>query len=155
MKKGFSTKWKKSKQPRKQRKHRHKANLHTRGKFLNTHLSKELAKKHRLKRVRLRVGDKLKVMRGKFKGREGKAELVDLKKSKVVMTGIEVSKKDGSKSKPLLHASNLLLIELNLDDKKRLKKKVSKTQIKHKLGVEKTKKTGTKPAIDKNEKKGK
>ncbi len=122
MKKKFSTNWKKSKQPRKQRKYRHNAPLHIRGKFLNIHLSKELAKKHNLRRLRVRVGDKVKVARGKFKKKEGKVELVDLKKSKVVITGIEVSKKDGSKSRPLIQVSNLLITELNLDDKKRLKK---------------------------------
>ena len=121
MKKTFSTKWKKSKQPRKQRKYRYNAALHTRSKFINVHCSKELAKKHDLKRTRVRVGDKVKVMRGKFKGKEGKVELVDLKKSRVLITGIEALKKDGSKSRPPLHASNLLITELNLDDKRRLR----------------------------------
>ncbi len=129
MKKKFSTRWMSSKQPRKQRKYRHNAPLHIRGKFLGVHLSKEVAKKHGLKRIRVRVGDKVKVMRGKFKGKEGKIDLVDLKKSKGVITGIEVSKKDGSKSKPMIHISNLLITELNLEDKKRLKKKtMPKTQ---------------------------
>ncbi|MBW2991154.1 50S ribosomal protein L24 [Candidatus Woesearchaeota archaeon] len=123
MKKKFSTKWKESRQPRKQRKYRHNAPLHIRGKFLNIHISKDLAKKHGLKRIRARAGDKVKVMRGKFKGKEGKIEALNSKKSRVVITGIEVSKKDGSKSKPPVHASNLLIIEINLDDKKRIKKK--------------------------------
>jgi len=123
MRKKFSTKWKRSRQPRKQRKYKYNAPIHIRGNFLNAHLSEELAKKHGLKTIRVRVGDKVKVMRGKFKGREGKIELVDLKKSKVAITGIDISKRDGSKSKPLIHASNLLITELNLDDKRRLKKK--------------------------------
>lgn len=124
MKKKFSTKWKASKQPRKQRKYRHKAPLHIRNKFLNAHLSKELAKKHGKKTVRVKTGDKVKVLRGKFKAKEGKIESVELKKSKAVITGIEILKKDGSKSRPMIHASNLLIIELNMDDKKRMKKKV-------------------------------
>lgn len=130
MKKKFSTKWKGSIQPRKQRKYRHNAPLHIKGKFINVHLDKELAKKHSIRRIRLRVGDKVKIMRGKFKGKEGKIDMIALKNSKAIITGIEISKKEGSKTKPLIHASNLLIIELNLDDKKRLKRKkvVPKTQ---------------------------
>jgi len=120
MDKKFSTKWKGSKQPRKQRKYRYNAPLNLRRRFLTSHLSKELASKHGIKRIPLRVGDKVKIMRGEFKGKESKVEMMDLKKSKVMITGVEVTKKDGSKSRPLVHASNLLITELNLDDKKRL-----------------------------------
>jgi large subunit ribosomal protein L24 len=128
MKKKFVSKWKGSKQPRKQRKYWHNAPAHIRGDFLNAHLSKELAKKHGIKRMRIRVGDKVKIMRGKFRGRENKVEAVDLKKSKVLVSSIEVSKKDGSKSRPFIHASNLLITELNMDDKKRMEKKEQREQ---------------------------
>lgn len=120
MNKKFSSAWKGSKQPRKQRKYQFNAPLHIRGKFLNVHLSKELAKKYGVKRIRVRTGDKVKILIGKFKGKESKVDLINLKKSKVMIAGVEVSKKDGSKSRPLIHASNLLITELNLDDKKRL-----------------------------------
>jgi len=123
MKKKFSAKWKGSSQPRKQRKYQLNAPRHIRGEFLNAHLSKELAQKHGIKRARVRVGDKVKIMRGRFKGKENKVELIELKSSKVMISGVELSKKDGSKSRPLIHASNLLIIELNLDDKERLIKK--------------------------------
>ena len=132
VKKKFSTKWKKSKQPRKQKKYRHNAPMNIKGKFLRIHLQKDLAKRHGLRKIRPRTGDKVKVMRGKFKGKEGKIELVDLKKSKIIITGIEISKKDGSKSKPLLAASNMLLVDLVLDDKKRLKKKPGKPSVQSK-----------------------
>ncbi len=120
MNKKFSSAWKGSKQPRKQRKYRYNAPAHIRGKFLNVHLSKELAQKHGIKRIRVRSGDKVKILIGKFKGKESKVDVINLKKSKVMIAGVEVSKKDGSKSRPLIHASNLLITELNLDDKKRL-----------------------------------
>jgi len=123
MKKLFSTKWKASKQPRKQRKYRHNAPLHIRAKFLHAPIAKELVKKHGINRARVIVGDKAKIMVGKFKGSEGKVEAVDLKKSRVVITGIEVSKKDGSKSRPRFHASNLLITELSLEDKRRFKRR--------------------------------
>jgi large subunit ribosomal protein L24 len=119
MKKTFSAKWKGSKQPRKQRKYQHNAPPHIRGDFLNAHLSKDLAKKQGIRRIRIRVGDKVKVLRGSFKGKENKVEMINIKTSKVMISGIEISKKDGSKSRPLIHASNLLITDLNLDDKKR------------------------------------
>jgi large subunit ribosomal protein L24 len=120
MKKEFSTKWKASIKPRKQRKYQKNAPLHLKAKMLNIHLSDDLATKHKVRRVRVRIGDKVKVLRGKFTGKEGKIEIVDVKNSRVKITGVEVSKKDGSKAKVPVHASNLLLIDLNMDDKKRL-----------------------------------
>ncbi|MBN1792341.1 50S ribosomal protein L24 [Candidatus Woesearchaeota archaeon] len=123
MKKKFSTAWKGSKQPRKQRKYRHNAPLHVRSSFMNVMLSKELVAKHKVKRLRIRLGDKVKVMRGKNKGKEGKVDVLNVKKSNVKMTGVEVSKKDGSKAKAPIQVSNLMIVELNLDDKKRLESK--------------------------------
>jgi len=49
----------------------------------------------------------------------GTVELVEVKSSKVYVTGIERMKKDGSKAKVALNASNLIITELNLADKKR------------------------------------
>ncbi|MBU0461754.1 MAG: 50S ribosomal protein L24 [Nanoarchaeota archaeon] len=126
MRKAFSRSWLSSKQPRKQRKYRYNAPLHIRHKFLGSHLSKELRQKHDLRSIEIIQGDKIKVMRGQFRKKEGKVERVDMKKSKVYVTGIETIKKDGSKSLYPLTPSNLMLLELNLDDKKRLKKKQQK-----------------------------
>ena len=150
MKKKFSTKWKKSKQPRKQRKYRHNAPIHIKGKFLNVHLSKDLAKKHDRRNTRIKTGDKVKVLRGNFRGKEGKIEMIDIKKSKVVITGIEVSKKEGSKSKPFIPVSNVMIIELNLDDRKRLVKKGDK---KDKKVVKAEKKKEVKEKVDNKTKK--
>ena len=61
-------------------------------------------------------------MRGNFKGKIGKVERVDTKATKVYILGIEVAKKDGSKSLYPIHPSNLLIQELVLD-KKRLGEK--------------------------------
>ena len=122
MKAKFSTHWKKSKQPRKQRKYRFNAPLHVKQKFMHARLSKELQKKHARKTFSLKKGDKVKVIRGQFKKHENKVEKVDLKKCKVVITGIEVTKKDGNKTNYLIHPSNLIITELNMDDKMREKK---------------------------------
>lgn len=122
MKKKFSMKWKASKRPAKQRKFVANAPKHTRNKFLSAHLSKELAKKHGKRSIPVRKGDKVKVLRGQFKGKSGKIERVSTSKMKVYITGIEFLKKDGSKALYPIHPSNLIAEELNLEDKKRMKK---------------------------------
>lgn len=127
MKSQFSRSWVSSTQPRKQRKYRYNLMLHLRHKLVNAHLSKELHKQYGLRSIIARVGDKVKVMRGQFKKTVGKIEKIDTKKAKAYVTGVELIKKDGSKAKYPVHASNLLLLELNLDDKKRLKNKDNKT----------------------------
>lgn len=119
MKTKFSKSWKSSKQPRKQVKYRANAPLHIKGRFLNIMLSKELKKKFGKNSVRVRKGDKVRILRGQFKKKEGKVERVSVKHCKVYVTGIEIIKKEGSKSLYALEPSNLMIIELNLDDKKR------------------------------------
>ena len=61
-------------------------------------------------------------MRGQFKKQDGKIEDVDLKKSHVYVAKIEHTKRDGTKAKHPLDPSNLMIIELNTDDKKRFGK---------------------------------
>lgn len=115
----FSTSWKSSKQPRKQRKYRAKAPLHIKQKLMGAHLSAELRKKHSKRAVSIRKDDKVKVMRGQFKGHVGKVDRVDMKRERVYVRGVEISKKDGTKAFLPVHPSNLMITELNLSDKKR------------------------------------
>jgi len=122
MKKKFSLKWKASKKPSKQRKYVANAPKHTKNKMLSSHLSKELKEKYGKRSMTLRKGDKVKVLRTQFKKKTGKVESVDTKKSRAYITGIEVVKKDGSKALYPIHASNLIIEELNLEDKKRTKR---------------------------------
>jgi large subunit ribosomal protein L24 len=122
MKQKFSTKWKASKQPRKQRKYRANAPLHIKKRFLTCNLSKTLRKKYGKRNVQLRKNDKVKIMRGKFKGKQGKVTGVKLKTSKITVEGIQVKKLDGSKTDLRLQPSNLQIVELYLDDSKRAKK---------------------------------
>ena len=121
MKKKFSIKWKGSKQVRKQRKYRHNAPLHVKQKLVHVHLSKELKKKYSRRSLGLRKGDKVKIVRGQFKKHNGNVERVDLKKTRVYVSGVEVTKKDGSKTTYPINPSNLIITELNLDDKMRQK----------------------------------
>ncbi len=120
MKKEFSDKWIRSKQPRKQRKYSYNAPLHIRGRFMSAHLSKDLMKKYNRRSIRLRKGDRVTILRGQFKKKTGNIERIDLKETRVYITGIEMIKKDGTKVFYPIHPSNLVVTELNLDDKKRM-----------------------------------
>lgn len=122
MKQKFSTSWKASKQPRKQRKYIANAPLHIKRKFISVNLSKELRQKYGKRNIGLRKNDKVKIMKGKFKKKTGKILEVRLKTGKIYIEGIQVKKQDGSKVNVPLKAPNLQIIELNLDDKKRIKK---------------------------------
>ena len=119
MKTKFSRSWIKSKQPRKQRKYRSNAPLHVKQKFLHAHLSKELRKKYNKRNIALRKGDSVKVMRGQFKNKTGKVDEVSVKKTQVYVNGIEFVKRDGTKFRYSLQPSNLMITELNMDDKLR------------------------------------
>jgi len=74
--------------------------------------------------MRVIKGDKVKILRGQHRGKSGKVEIVDVKNSRVAITGIDLQKIDGSKAARFIAASNCLIEELNLDDKKRIKKGV-------------------------------
>ena len=123
MKKEFSTAWKASKQPRKQRKYLANAPLHLKKKLLSVNLSKELRKKHGKRNIPLRKGDTVKIMRGKFKKKQGKVIEVHIKRNKVAVEGILAKKQDGSKVNVLLRPSILQITEMHMDDKKRIKMK--------------------------------
>ena len=126
MKKRYVKSWKTSVQPRKQRKYRHNAPLHEKSSMLNSNLSEELRKKYGKRSLRVKIGDKVKIMRGSFRKKEGKVEEVDVKNLKVYVSKIETQKRDGSKSRVPMDPSNLQITELNMDDKNRKKKLESK-----------------------------
>ncbi len=115
----FSTHWKSSVQPRKQRKYRYNAPLHVRQKFLHVHLSPELRAKYGTRAVQVRKGDKAKVLRGKFKKQEGKVERVNLKRERVFVSGMEYTKKDGAKVPVGFNPSNLMITVADVSDKRR------------------------------------
>jgi len=117
--KQFSKHWVGSKRPGKQRKYVAKAPLHVRKKLLNVSLSKELRKKYGRRAITVRKGDKIKILVGKFKKKEGKVTGVNYKRLKVYVEGIQIKKLDGSMTNVPMRNSNIQIIELNLDDKKR------------------------------------
>jgi large subunit ribosomal protein L24 len=132
MKAKYSSAWIASKQPRKQRKYRYNAPLHVKGKFLNAHVVKELREKHNLRTLRVRTGDKVRILRGQYKGREGKVERIDVKNTKVYVTKVDFLKKDGATRVMYpLNPSNLVIVEFDTTDKQRtamLKERADKSK---------------------------
>lgn len=122
MKTSFSSSWIRSIQPRKQKKYRYNAPAHIRGKFLSVHLAPTLRKKYETRSLRVRVGDTVKVTRGQFRRKEGKVERVDLGRTKVYITGIDHTKKDGSKVQFPITPSNLMITNVVKDDSRRFKR---------------------------------
>ena len=120
MKKKFSSHWNSSTQPRKQRKFRANAPLHTKHKFLSAPLSKELRKKYGKRSLPVRKGDEVLIMRGSFKKKKAKISTVELKRSRVSLENIQRTKKDGTKVNVWFSPSNLRIETPFLDDKKRI-----------------------------------
>jgi len=128
MKKDWNKTWNSSTQPRKQRKFRHNAPIHIRRKLMSSTLSKELRKKYGRRNFPVRVGDKVKVLRGQFKGKLTEIEKVDVRNYKIYLRDVQLKKQGGQiPIKYPVSPSNVQLITLNLDDKARIKR-VEKSQ---------------------------
>jgi large subunit ribosomal protein L24 len=130
MKKEFSKSWKSSRQTRKQRKYRFNAHHKIKQELLSSNLSKELRKKHNRRSFTLIKGDQVKVLRGKHQGKSGKVDLIDFRKMKIMIEGLQITKKDGTKINVKIDPSKVQIQELNLEDKKRiesLNKTIKKT----------------------------
>ncbi|MEM7825724.1 MAG: 50S ribosomal protein L24 [Candidatus Aenigmatarchaeota archaeon] len=111
----------KSKKPKKQRKFLLTAPLHLRRKMISSHLSKELREKYKTRSLPLRKGDEVEIMRGEFKKKKGKVSRIDTKKYRVYIEGVTRKRTDGTERQVPIHPSNLRIINLNLEDKRRVK----------------------------------
>jgi len=119
MKKEWSSKWKASTQPRKQRKYRQNAPLHVLRHFLSANVASPLRDRYGKRSMVVRKGDEVRIMRGGHKGTKGLVDRVDIKKEKVYIEGVKMKKVDGSDISRPVSPSNLLITKLNLDDKRR------------------------------------
>ena len=108
-----------SKQPRKQRKARYNAPLHTRGTYLHAPFDADLRKKYERRNARVIVGDTVMVMRGDFRGSTGVVDAVDLRTAKVVVHSVALTKADGTEVPRPVDPSNVQITKLNLKDPKR------------------------------------
>ena len=93
------------------------ASKHLLSKQLGSHLSKDLKEKHHCKSMRVIEGDSVKVLRGEFKGIEGKVTRVSTEKRGIAIEGIKREKLKGGNVDIFIHPSNVVITSLNLEDK--------------------------------------
>ncbi len=107
-----------SSKARVQRKAQANAPAHVKRKMLSAHLSKELAEKYGVRSVRVCAGDTVVVLRGDedIRGSEGKVIDVFTKTGRVTIDGVTIKQVDGTAVARPIHASNLVITKLNLED---------------------------------------
>ena len=150
MKSEFSKTWNASKQPRKQVKFRANAPNHIKRTFMGATLDKPLRTKYGMRNIEVRKGDEVKIMRGKFRGKQGKVGTVDVKHTRVQIDGVQRAKKGGEKVETWFHPSNIKIIILDTNDRKRLKNSKMEVKVEEKAAPKaEVKKVGTKTATKK------
>ncbi|MGI0047804.1 MAG: 50S ribosomal protein L24 [Nitrosotalea sp.] len=105
--------------------------MHITSKHLAAHLSGDLKGKYHQSAARVVEGDSVKVLRGEFKGIEGKVTNVSSEKRGIAIEGIKREKLKGGNVDIYIHPSNVMITALNLGDKwrqSRLEGQKPKTQ---------------------------
>ena len=98
------------------------ATIQSRSKQLGANLSKDLQKKYGKKSARVVEGDSVTILRGEFKGVDGKVSKISTQKTSVAIEGVKKEKTKGDKFDVYIHTSNLVITSLNGDDKWRIAK---------------------------------
>jgi large subunit ribosomal protein L24 len=108
-----------SSKPAKQRKMLFNAPYHLRRKMLTAMVSEEITKEYGIKRIEVKKGDTVKVMRGDNVGFEGKVAQVNTKTGRIAIEGLTRKKADGTPVYIWIHASKVMITKLDLSDNKR------------------------------------
>ena len=124
------------------------ATLQTRSKQMGSALSKDLQKKYGKKSARVVEGDSVSILRGEFKGVDGKISNISTQKSSVAIDGIKKEKTKGDKFDVYIHTSNLVITSLNSNDKWRMAKLEGKDPRKQPKETT-TKENKTEPKVEK------
>lgn len=95
---------------------------HQLDKMLAAMLTDELRDQYKKRTVRVVKGDSVMVVRGEYKGRGGKVEDVDTEHGTLHIEGMQREKIRGGQVKVPIHASNVKITVLNLQDKRRSNK---------------------------------
>ena len=115
------------------------ATYQLKNKQLGSTLSKDLRKKYGKRSVRVVEGDSITILRGEFKGVDGKVANVDTSKNSVAIEGVKKEKTKGDKFDVYIHTSNLMITSLNTEDKWRVRKLENEDTPKETKGTDKTK----------------
>jgi len=94
--------------------------MHVRHRFMSAPLSPELKKKHALRSMPVRKGDHVRITKGDFKKIEGDVTKVNTKRRLVYVSGVTLSKADGTQVQRPVRPANIMLLTL-VEDKERTK----------------------------------
>lgn len=100
----------------KQRKRQKNAPHHKKRKLMASTLAADLREKYGTRRIPVRKGDEVEIMRGSFKGHIDKVAEVDRRNEKIYVEEVTVQKADESKEPFGVHPSNLRIVRLDLSD---------------------------------------
>ena len=89
---------------------------HRRDRLLGAVLEDSLRSQYGRKNIRVVKGDSVRVLRGEYKGVEGKVDKVTTERATLHIEGIQREKVRGGQVKVPIHSSNVMVIGLNLDD---------------------------------------
>ena len=95
---------------------------HKRDGMVSASLSDTLVEAYKKRTLRVVKGDSVKVMRGEYKGVEGKVEQVDTEHGTLNIEGVQREKIRGGQVKVPIPASKVMITNLNLADKYRSNK---------------------------------
>ena len=112
----------KTHQRRKVRRQWYNEPLHRRRKQIAAHLSDELIERWNVRSLPVRKGDTVLIIRGSFKGHEGKVAGVDVRRRKIKVEGATISKTDGTQVAIPIDPSNVIIRKLDLSDRRRREK---------------------------------
>ena len=93
-----------------------------RNKQIGATLSKQLRQKYHRRSIRIVNGDTVKIIRGEYKGIDGKVTKISLEKNSVAVEGVQREKLKGGKIDLYIHSSNTVITSLNTEDNWRIKK---------------------------------
>ncbi len=113
---------KKSYKPKKMRKRNFTAPKHKKSKMLSSHLSEKLSTELKCRSLAVRKNDIVKLIRGEFKGKEGKILRVDLEGHKIFVEKVIRKKSNGEEFEVAIDPSKVILVDLDKSDKRRLGK---------------------------------
>ena len=107
-----------SSKARNQRKMRANAPAHIKRKMLSSHLSADLQKEYGKRSARVCLGDTVMVLRGgeDIRGVEGKVIGVMTDEGRITIEGVTINQADNTSVARPIHASNVVITKLNLDD---------------------------------------
>jgi len=104
---------------------------HHRNKYFHAKLTDDLRIEHGVRRLGIRKGDHVIVIKGEFKGIEGKVSRVDRKNFRIYIDGVQIEKTGGASYDYAIRPFDVIISKLNLK-----KDKYRKTIIDRKEKIE-------------------